>query len=378
MTGLIGFVTCRLERDIPRLWISCDRAPSFQYHEWSLFLRYTVPTIQLSFSGRRAILLIQFPTKKRRLVLILGLIQMGFLLTAILHMSYRFRMNCSSDAFIIQPCSSNFIILHKSTLKCQMEQKGWPNTVFQIWTLAIVIWMNFSEQSVSYCIWWTARFSYRAGKGSATKALPHRNVAILESKTEWPRTPSHTLPDRKWPVGLSQPSKAQRQAAVGELYLLDVRTMVARFKDVVLVQIFQFLQMTPTKKGKNFRETPQEHACAANFYVLARPAENITQCTLSIFSWHWLSTLPQNVPWQVALTSWNNESIPWANNFSFKSDYNVNLSGCDLLPSPVLAGTDSTISVVKSTSIRAEPQTSYMSFEMRPIPCANGTKELKS
>jgi hypothetical protein len=111
-------------------------------------------------------------------------------------------------------------------------------------------------------------------------------VAILESKTEWPRTPSHTLPDRKWPVGLSQPSKAQRQAAVGELYLLDVRTMVARFKDVVLVQIFQFLQMTPTKKGKNFRETPQEHACAANFYVLARPAENITQCTLSIFSWH--------------------------------------------------------------------------------------------
>ena len=44
------FCTCKLAPDTPSQWTSCDSSALFQYHECSLFLQYTVPMIQLSFS----------------------------------------------------------------------------------------------------------------------------------------------------------------------------------------------------------------------------------------------------------------------------------------------------------------------------------------
>ena len=44
------FRTCKLARDTPSRWTSCDSSALLQYHECSLFLQYTVPMIQLSFS----------------------------------------------------------------------------------------------------------------------------------------------------------------------------------------------------------------------------------------------------------------------------------------------------------------------------------------
>ena len=86
---------------------------------------------------------------------------------------------------------------------------------------------------------------------------------------------------------------------------------------------------------------------------------DITQRTLSIFSWHTSFTFPQNVPWQAALTSWNraNTQIIVSLLSVYRRNYLWHRQLC---------------------RNKTKRNTSNKSVDMRPIPSANGTKEFKS
>jgi len=72
--------------------------------------------------------------------------------------------------------------------------------------------------------------------------------------------------------------------------------MVTGCKDVVLVQVFQFLHIPKIVVIEPKLDCPD----VVDLCILVR---HITQRTLSIFSWHRLSKVPKNVPRQEALTS---------------------------------------------------------------------------
>jgi hypothetical protein len=121
--------------------------------------------------------------------------------------------------------------------------------------------------------------------------------------------------------------------------------MVARRKDVVLVQVLQFLQ---TPNGPTHQTT-----------MLS------TQCVLFCGSSPETHYPAHSVDLLLAQIIHGAEECAAAGRF-------------DILKQ-IVSGRSMDFGMQQSgLIIQSEPLTSYMSVEMRPIPCANGTKELKS